>query len=479
MSITIVDQSPELFWFIRGLLQDGEVPIRHIKTAPVAKLNILQEFPNIVIINADDKAIGCEEFIKDVKGNIFFGDTKFIVVTGDSSIETTKNLLLAGASQILYRTKTDGLLPEYCEKLIKWFLEIADPSPKIFDSKLVTFETEAELTSYGRMNWLSPTHCLIESDIDLRIGYVINVKNLLFEELEIKNVKLKYIEKNKIGRNYNLSFSYLCKIDCDEPVKAQKKIQSWIKQNYNFSKYKSVKILFCEDDFELQENLQKLIENGERYVARGTKDLEKLKELLEHELPQLIFIKRELIQKQKDHFENVRGYLRNHFGYCITYSDTGIADIEEFKKTYDFGMHIPKLVDSQFLESMVRMLEKKLPADLLQDDTKFYINKKSIYSRFSLHDTCKITGIDTMGIAVELPFEIHNFGMCEIAAHSFFMTDMSRNQYLRIFNFKKVNEIKRYRMIFLGQTSKTKKTLTDNLFSIEKVGYDKWLKGER
>ena len=479
MSITVVDQSPELFWFIRGLFQNDEVPIRHTKTTAVAKLNILQEFPKIVIINADDNAINCERFIKEMTDCPFFGDTKFIVVTGDSKNESTEKLLIAGASQVLFRTKEDPLSPEYSEQIIRWFLNSADPSAKIFKPKMVPFTVEAELTSNGRMNWISPSHCLIESDVDLNLGHTISVKNLLFKELEIKNVKLQCIEKNKIGRHYNYSFSYLCIIKSKELLKVQNVIKQWIEHNYNLSKYKSIKILFFENDFSLQEDLQKIITEGEHYVARGYKDLENFKEVLDNEIPHLVFIKRELIQKDRDKFESIRTFLRNNFCYCVTYSDNNMTDIEEFKKNYEFALHIPRIVDSQFLKSMVLMLENKLPTHLIKDNDKFYINKKSIYSKFSLHDTCKIQEIDVTGASVELPFQINNFGICEISAHDFFMADMNRHQYFRIFNYKTVNDIRRYRIIFLGQTLKARKALRENLIALEKVGHERWLKGER
>ena len=479
MSIIIVDQGPELFWFIRGLLQNEEVPIRHIKTTLVAKLNILQESPKIVFINADDNSLNCEQFLNEMRDCLFFSDTKFIVVTAESTIKTTSNLLMAGASQILYRTRTDGLSPEYCEKLIKWFLTYTDPTSKIFDEKMVHFASEAEVTSHSRMNWISPTHCLIESDLDMDVGYIISAKSLLFEELEVKNVNLECIEKNKIGRHYNYSFTYLCKIESKESVTDQKKLKNWIEHNSNLSKFKSVKILFFENDLNLQEELQKIITIEDRYVSRGYNNLDNFKEVLDNELPHLIFIKRELIIKDRDKFESIRSFVRNNFCYCITYSDSNLADIEEFKKTYEFSMHIPKVIDALFLESMVLMLEKKLPTHLIQDKAKFYINKKSIYSRFSLNSSCKISEISNTCASVELPFQINNFGMCEISAHSFFMADMNRTQYFRVFNFKTFNEIKKYKVIFLGQTLKDKKSLIENLLALENVGYDKWLKGER
>ena len=479
MSITVVDQSPALFWFVRGLFQNDEIMIRHTKTTAVAKINILQEFPKIVIINADDKAINCENFIKEMKDCPFFGDTKFIVVTGESKGESTKSLLLAGASQVLYRTKTDALSAEYSEQIIKWFLSSANPSAKIFEPKMVPFTAEAELISHGRINWISSTHCLIESDIDMNLGHTINVKNLLFKELEIKNVKLQCIEKNKIGRYYNYSFSYLCKISSEEFVKDEKNLKNWIEQNSNFSKFRPIKILFFENDFNLQEDLQKIISDGEHYVARGYKDLENFKEDLSNELPHLVFIKRELIQKNCDKFESIRVFLRNNFCYCVTYSDNEINEIEQFKKDYEFALHLPKMVDSQFLKSMVLMLENKLPSHLNKNDDRFYINKKSIYSNFTLFEPCKIQELDIMGASVELPFQINNFGMCEISAHGFSMADMNRNQYFRVFNFKTINETKRYRIIFLGQTLKSRNALAENLLALEKVGHERWLKGER
>lgn len=96
-----------------------------------------------------------------------------------------------------------------------------------------------------------------------------------------------------------------------------------------------------------------------------------------------------------------------------------------------------------------------------------------------MHDTCKIQEIDVTGASVELPFQINNFGICEISAHDFFMADMNRHQYFRIFNYKTVNDIRRYRINFLGQTLKARKALRENLIALEKVGHERWLKGER
>jgi hypothetical protein len=481
MAIIVIDQGPELYWFVSNALLQDEIPLKHLQSIQAGENCILQELPDIVILNGDDKSLLPEVFINKMRNHVFARNTLFIVFTADTSAEFKKALLIAGVGQILYRSRGNNPSPKFFASLIKWFLNNKTPDDKIFDYKPVAFPSEAEFSSFGRIGWLSPTHCMIETNIDLNPGQSLEIKSSLFDELEIKNLKFECVEKNKVGRYYQYTNSILCKISSKDPFKDPKKLEAWIQNNLDVSKHKPIKVVFFENDPEYRDEIKKMIKADKRYCARGYTDLAEFQEILNYQLPHLILINRELIQKDKPKFEALRTFVKSNFCYCITYASNEILSVEEFKKNYDFAMHSPTPITLSLLESMIQKLEEKLPENLKSDDKKIYLNKHSAYSRLSFHAPCKITELALSGIGIELPFSISNFCACEISSNSFAIANMGRAQFFRSFLNKASSDSskgKYHRMIFVGQTIKDNELVKEAIELITAYGFERWLKGD-
>lgn len=481
MGITVIDQGPELYWFVSNALLQDEIPLKHLQSIQAGEKNILQELPEIVILNGDDKSLLPEQFINRMRNHVFARNTLFIVFTADTSSEFKRALLIAGAGQILYRGRGHGPSPKFFAALVKWFQNNKNPDAQIFDYKPVLCPAEAEFTTYGRIGWLSSSHCMIEANVDLSPGQSIEIKNSLFDELEIKNVKLECVEKNKVGKYYQYANAILCKIMSKDQVRDPKKIDVWIQNNHELSKHKLIKVVYFENDPEYRDEIKQMIKVDKRYCARGYSELAGCEEILNYQLPNLILINRALIQKDKALFEAIRTFVKSHFCYCVTYANSELFSIEEFKKNYEFAMHSPSPIDLPLLESMIQKLEAKLPDHLKTDAKKIYFNKHSAYSRVSLHAPCKLTELALSGAGIELPFDISNFCACEIACNSFSVANLGRAQFFRSFMSKPNTDNskgKYHRLVFIGQTLKDNDLVKESIGLITEYGHERWLKGD-
>ena len=474
MTIAVIDQGPELYWFVSNALSQEEIPLKHLQSIQAGEKTILQELPPIVIINGDDKALQPEIFINKMRNHVFARNTLFIVFTADTSPEFRKALLIAGAGQVLYRGRGYNPSPKFLAAMVKWFLNFKNPDPQIFDFKPVAFPADGEFTTYGRMGWINGTHCMIETNIDLRAGQSIEIKNSLFEELEIKNLKLECVEKNRVGRYYQYTNSILCKIISKDSQKDPKKIESWIQNNQDVSKHKPIKVVYFEANPEYRDHIRKMIKGDKRYCARGYGNILDFQELLDYQKPHLILINRELIQKDKAQFEALRKFGKDNFCYCITYATSEAFPIGEFKNEYDFAMHSQAPIDFDLLESMIKKLENKLPEYLQTDSKKFYFHKHSSYSRLSIHSACKLSELALNGVSAQLPFAVSNFCGCEISSNTFSTAHMNRAQYFRAF----FNKGTSFRLIFMGQTVHENELVKDAIQKITEFGYDRWLVGD-
>lgn len=478
MSITVIDQGPELYWFVSNALLQTEIPLKHIQSVDTAEKYILHDLPEIVIINGDDKSLQPEKFISKIRNHVFARNTLFIVFTADTSIEFKKALLIAGAGQVLYRGRSFSPSPKYFATLVKWFLNFKTPDAQLFDFKPVPFQCDAEFTSYGRIGWISKDQCLIETNVDLNPGQSIEFYNTLFEDLEIKNLRLECIEKNKVGRYYQYSNSLLCKILSKDPVKDSKKIETWIQNNADISKQKPVKVVYFESDPEYRAELKAMMKTERQYCARGYESIKDLTEVLNYQIPHLVMINRAIIQKDKAKFEALKNFMKNNFCYCVTYSTSEIFGVEEFKKNYPFAMHSPSTISIELLDSMVKKLEEKLPDHLKPDDKKVFLSKHSAYSRISLHSHARVTELAMPGIGLVLPFALSNFCACEITCSTFSLANIGRSQFFRSFSNKLTAAGVNHRLIFMGQTIKENEQVKDVTEKIAKVGFDRWLKGD-
>lgn len=475
MSIAVIDQGAELFWFVSNALLQDELPLKHLNSISAGEKYILQELPKIVVISGDDSSINAEKFIGQIRNHVFARNTLFIVVTADTSPEYKKSLIIAGAGQILYRGKGYNPSPKFFRNLIKWFLNFKNPDPQLIEYKPVQFEIEGEFSTFGRIGWMSSAQCYIEVNLDLEPGQVIELRNPLFDELDIKDAKITIVEKNKIGRYYQYSNGYLCKIETKHTERDKKKLLAWVESNQDISKYKPVKVLYYEQDVVNREHIKSMIKLDKRYCARGFADLENFLDELNYQLPHLILIDRQMIVDNKTKFEPLKKFMQSHFCYCVTYDNEGVTDIEEFKKNFDFAMHLPNHLESELLESMIEKLDAKLMSQGKDDSkNKVFLNKHSPYSRMSLHGHCKMTELAISGVGIQLPFAMTSYCAFEITSQGFTHMGMNRMQYFRSFINKKMTNYVYHQCIFMGQTISDNELIKTTVEKIKLSSFEEW-----
>jgi hypothetical protein len=480
MSIIVIDKSPELYWYVSNALLLDEIPLKHIKSLALGEKSILQELPKIVILNGDEKSIPPAQFIMRMRNHVFARNTLYIVITQDTSIEFKDSLLKAGVSQILFRGKGFDLSPNLFASYIKWFLNPVEPADDIFDSQNMPFPSNAEFSTFARLGWVSSTHCLIESNIDLANGQPIEIRNSFFDELDIKFVKVKCVEKNKVGRFYQYANSLLCKISTKDQIKDSKKIEAWIQNHQESSKPKAIKILFFESDPDYREEILQMIKSGKRYSVRGYTSIETIESILNYQVPQLILINRSLIQQDVQKFEVIKNFMKRNFCHCITYGANDSSIVESFKEKYEFAMHSPLFMTLPLLESMTQKLEEKIKLTQASESPRVYFNRLSHLSRITLHAPAKLVDIGLSGVGVELPFAISNLSACDISSHTFSIANLGRSQFFRSFKSTPTEGSGNgfyHRLIFMGQSVKDMEMVIDTIEKISESGFEKWIKG--
>lgn len=476
MTIAVIDQGAELYWFVSNALLQDELTLKHLKTKEAGELFIYQTLPSVVVLNGDDKSIQCETLIGKIRNHVFARNTYFIVVTSDTSLEFKKSLIIAGAGQIFYRGKGHNPSARFFRNTIKWFLNFKTPDPKLFDYKPVPFTYGAEFSTYGRIGWMSNSECFIEVNLDLNVGQSIEIKNQVFDEQDIRDVKITVLEKNKTGRYYQYANGFKCKIESKKPALDIKKLDAWIDSNFEISKHKPIKLVYFEPDSIRREVIKSMIKVNQRYCARGYGNLENLQADLEYQLPHLVLIDRQLILANKTKFEPIKKFIQSHFCYCVTYDNEGLTNIEDFKKDYPFAMHVPKDIEEQLLESMVQKLEAKLlgETDTATPQKVIYFNKYSPYSRMSLHSQCQISELAVSGVGIELPFAMSSYCAFEIIAQGFTHLRLDRSQFFRTFLSKKMTQKIYHQCVFFGQTLSDNELIQIAVEKIKTDGQDKW-----
>jgi hypothetical protein len=475
MSIIVVDQGAELFWFVSNALLQDDIPMKHVKTIPMSEELILKELPALVVLNGDDKSLHPDAFIAKMRNHVFARQTMFIVVTSDTTSEYKKALIIAGASQILYRGHHQTPSPKFFRAMVKWFLDVKNPDPQLIDFKTVDFPEHAEFTTFGRVGWITTKKCLLEVNVDLLPGQTIDFHCPLFDELNIKNAKVTVVEKNKVGRYYQYANSLECNLVFSDQFKDVKKLEAWIANNQDVSKPKLVKLLYFEPDADEREKIKKMIKVEKKYCARGFSNLDHFIEDLEFQLPQLVVVNRKLIQQSKAKFEPLAKFLKSHFCYCVTYDPENVTQIDSFKKSYEFALHWQTAIDGSLLDSMVSKLEAKMkPSDDTLEQPKVYFNKYSPYSKISLSSPCSISQIALSGAMIELPFQLSPYCAFEVASSGFSFIDLHRVQYLRNLVSKKTQSSYIHQSILIGQTFADNEVIKKVIQDISENGYEKW-----
>lgn len=479
MGIIVIDQSPDLFWFVSAALREDEIPLKHIPTMPVAEQMILQDMPEIVVMSGDDGVEKVTAFISRMRNHVFARNVMFIVFSSSSDPVEKRNFLIAGAGFVLFKSIGQAPNPKFFRGLVKWFIAVKAPEQQLFDYKPVPFKVEAELTTFGRIGWISPSHIMLETNLALEPGEMIKVNCPLFEELEIKEAQIQCVEKNTVGRYYQYANSLLCKWGSKNFERDQKTLGNWIKANQKVSKNKSVKIVFFEPEFSYRKTVREMVKADSRFCVRGYHNIEDFLDVLNYQKPQLVLINRSLIQKDKNKFEPMKKYVGSNFCYCVTYATDDLLDIEEFKKQYEFAMHSKNPISLELLEGMITKLQAKMPnTSPVEEKHKVYFNKNSVNSRITFSTPCSLTELTETGCGVILPYTMSNFCGVEIAAHPFTIAKIPRNEFFRVFFSKKGSSGIYHRIMLVGLNFKETDNIIESMNLITAFGYDRWLVGD-
>lgn len=476
MTIAVIDQGAELYWFVSSALIQDEYHLKHLKTIQTGEQYILQDLPSIVILNGDDASIPCEKFIAQIRNHVFARNTLFIVFTADTSLEYKKSLIIAGAGQIFYHKKGHNPSPKFFRNLVKWFLNLKKPEKDLIEFKPVAYPKEGEFSTFGRVGWIDSENIYIEINLDLSPGQSLQIKNPLFTEMDIKDIQVTVIEKNPTGRYYQYSNGYLCKLTSKKFDQDQKKIKAFIESNQEISKYKPVKVVYYEQSAPYREELKSILKLERKYCARGFANLDNFSEELQYQQPHLVLIDRAMIEKSPSKFEAIKEYLKKNLCVCVTYDSTDSISAEAFKNKFEFAMHIPGKIDGPLLESMIERIENKI-LSIKKDDTKdkIYFNKYSPYSKMSLHTPCHINQLAISGVGIEIPFAMTSYCAFEISSHGFAIMGLNRTQFFRSFINRVMSDGKVYHQcVFIGQTILDNDFIKSTIEKINELGLEKW-----
>lgn len=481
MNILVLSKKPDLYWNVCKALQSLNLQIKHRLNVQAAEEYIFNEVPDIVILKGSDENFSPIEFMNKMRSQIFTHNTQYIVVTSDTSSKFKEELLNAGAGQIFYQGTNFNFSPLLFYSFIKWFIDSNKPNAHIFDYNAISIISKVEFQTDGRLGWISPNYCLIETNIDLAVGQSISVNHPIFDELEMKNVKLKCVSKNIFGRYYNYTNSLLLKLSTQNQIKDCKKIETWILENIANSKRKVFKIVFYESDPVSRENILNLLKSKEvkRYVTRGYTKIDNLEENLTYQIPQLVIINRAMIQDDPDKLKIIQNFIKKNNCDCITYTTSELPGILEFKNNFNLAIHYSTPINTEILDSMIKKIEEKLAKKLNDEEIKFFPKKNSRLSPVNLYASGTLSEFALNDIGLKLPFSFSPLSLCNVSCHFFRDIGINRTQFFRTFTKKEDDDSPKefyHRMIFIGQNVKEIELIKIANEKIAKLGYEEWLK---
>jgi len=470
MSLFVVDQSPELFWYVSNSLISLELPLKHIPDLTTSESHIFNELPKIVIINADSTPNDLEKYIAKMRNHIFARNILFIIFTSDSSMNFRRKLVIAGASQVFYRNKTQFPDSKLFLQTIKWILNYKVNEFEMDQEKKFPFQSVGELTTWGRIGTLSSNLISFESNLDLSVGQKIKTEAEIFTELNFKNCELEILKKDHFGRYYQYAHSYAAKIHSKNSEDDLKTLKSWLENNGSISKSKFVKIVYFEPSPEYRNTITQMIKLDKSFGARGYADLENFEEALNFQLPQLILINRKLIQQSKNKFDYIKRFLKNNLCYLITYEIVSELNLKDFQTQYPFAMHSQTPLEISLLESMIEKLEKKLPDLETPDNPIIVFGKHSPYSRISFHLDIQIEEIGANSLYLRSKLKLSPYCAVEINSPVFQTHRLTRPQIYRCSKLSKASENNMgqlHKFIHIGKSQKEADLIETALNEIE------------
>ncbi len=473
MEIVVIDQGPELFWFVSNAMVNEDVHLKHIKTKQAAIEHVFKDLPDIVIINGDDEDFNITELIAKFRNHAFLRNIQFIVSTGNSSLEFRRNLMLSGAGYILFKSKNGYTIPTlFFRNVLKWFLNIRGSDSNSFQDKGVEIKVEASGLTFGRLNSIfQDGTCLIENNLDLNNGEILEIENSIFDELAFKDIKFKIIKKNHTGRYYQYAHSYLCKIELTDDSIQMPILQSWIENNSQITKNKNIKVVYFENQSEYREEIRKTIKIDAKYCARGYKNLNDINFVLDYQKPDFILVNRSFITSDGQNFLKLKDYLKKHNCFIITYNTEASSknELDKLKVEYPYALHANGVVELSTLNTMIDKVIAGKPKDI----KNIVFGKHSPYSRINFPMKVEVSELGEFGITFKSNLKSDRFLALSLNSLFFNKIQLGKNQLFRVYDIK-TGAIPLQRAIFVCQNNKERELVKEAMKKIKELGFDKF-----
>ena len=471
MEIVVIDQGPELFWYVNNAMVNEQVHLKHIKTKQSALDHIFKELPEIVIINGDEPELNVNELISKIRNHAFLRNIQFVVSTGNSSADFRKDLMMSGAGYILFRNKNGYTIPPtFFRNILKWFLSVRSSDANSFQDQGVEVKVEGTGLTFGRLSSIFyDGTCLIENNLDLSVGDKLEIDNAIFEELGMKHCHLKVVKKDYIGRYYQYAHSYLCQIEFEDPTKHLAVLHQWIDNNYQINKNKGIKVVYFESHPDYREELRQKIKADAKYCARGYKNLDDILYVLDYQKPDFILVNRSLMEADIQNFTKIKDYLKKSHCFLITYNENHLAkeEIEKIKTDHPYALHSNGLVDLSTLNAMVEKVISGKATEL----KNIVFGKHSSYSRVNIHLKTEIIELGEYSISFKCNLKADRFMALSLNSSFFSRIKLAKNQLFRVYDIKS-GSTPIQKAIFVCQNNTEKELIKETIKRIKEEGFD-------
>lgn len=436
----VVDFSPDLFWHIGNVTRSENFQLRHILNIKTAEEEIIHDLPALVLVNADHLDGDVNKFMSKIRTHVFARQTMFVVFTANPEFEFTRSLIISGATYVFNRDIKTIQAKEVLT-ILKWCLDYKNLKESSFTASFLPYEETGEVTTWGRLGFITKDYLLIEANIDLNEGESLLIDGPLFEELGIKNAKFQCVAKNPTGKYYQYTNSYLGMLKTDHPERDPKAISAFIENNKDTSKAKPIKVVYFEDGAHERLHIASVVKMDKRYSGRGYSDAKDFVEIIKYQSPHLIFINERLLVKNKMEVKKSLDYLKEHHAVVVAYRQADDlpldkADNEALLRLFPQLFRVERPIDEKLLEGMTAKLEAKLTKDHILSEEEFgkrlTLNKHSAYSRVSFQIPIHMTQISEEGITLESPIKLSLYCGVQINSISFSTNRIGRLHLFRV-----------------------------------------------
>jgi len=386
--------------------------LHFIRSGEEALARMREELPAAIVMDYSIYDQKTFNFVDKVRNKAPTRHLPFIIVSRESSNSFIEKAVRSGVSHYIGMPFDDKMLIEK----IQFALEpLNHPPPKERRISLPV-EIPVQVTSFGRISFISSTGVHLETHIKPELGTSLFISSPLSAAL-----KLDYLEVRVTGVSRDTYYNYPYAADAewvDAPIQAE--IQQWINAHRHLNSPKKIKILFLEPDLHRQEIFASKIDQ-QTHSVRFADDLKAANF-------ELIFMK--------------------PAGVVIPFEDWAAAtpaQQKEFIKNLEIqkvkwlmcGKDQPAVIDQvqppfQCPEDELSILfavEHVFPATK-PDSNLLYFNKTLEDSRVKIHFDGKAVVLQEMGLDLELSKELTP--PCNLQLDLKVLNDASiRNPYLR------------------------------------------------